>query len=118
MVADDDRLARWARTTMLARGDAIWNLADFLAKIYRGEIPHPPFPSRKTVTKIGRYRLPKWALYEYRRIRNKKMRQNQPLTILRVHEKDHISHSEIERRTNRWKRVLASYDNRKKSCEA
>jgi len=113
MISDNDQLASWARTTMQPRGDAIWNLAEFLAKICRGEIQPPSLPNRKTVTKTGRFRLPKWALYEYRRIRHQKLRRNAAVRILPVHENDHLSPIEIEQRTDKWKHLLACSDNRK-----
>jgi hypothetical protein len=112
MIADDDRLASWAQTTMLTHGDAIWNLAEFLAKICRGNIPSPAFPSRKTVTVPGRFRLPKWALFEYRKIKYKKLRRN-TVPMLRIHENDHISQGEIAQRINKWKQLLACYENEK-----
>ena len=31
--ADNSQLANWARTELLGRGDAIWNLADFVARL-------------------------------------------------------------------------------------
>jgi surface carbohydrate biosynthesis protein len=107
------QLANWARATMLARGDAIWNLADFLARICGGKISLPAFPSRKTVTQIGRFRLPRWALFEYRKIRYKKARRHKPKQILTVHEQDYVDPIVIEQRTSKWKDVLAGYDHRK-----
>lgn len=113
-IADNSQLANWAHTEMLAHGDAIWNLADFLAKLCQGEVRHPPFPSRKIVTRPGRLRLPKWALFEYRRIRHKKVRRNMAADFLpAMHENDHLNQTEIEERTNKWKRVLSGYDYRK-----
>jgi hypothetical protein len=112
----DNRLANWARTTVLAHGDAIRNLADFLAKIFLGKIPPPSLPSRKTVTKLGRFRLPKWALYEYRKIRYRKIRR-QTAKTLRIHENDHISQSEIAQRINKWKQLLACYDENEKPTD-
>jgi len=58
-VTNSNQLASWARKTMLARGDAIWNLAEFLARLCSGEIRRPPFPDRKIGTPPGRLPLPK-----------------------------------------------------------
>ena len=105
----NNRLGIWARTTMMARGDAIWSLADFLARLCMGEIRHPPFATRRSATSAGRFPLPAWFLFEYRRIRWKKKRRIKPSEISVGHEKDVLDPNEVEQRVNRWKRVLADY---------
>ena len=112
--ADNSQLAKWVCTEMLAHGDAIWNLADFLARSCRDEVRYPAFPSRKVVTRPGRLPLPEWALFEYRRIRYKNIRRNMASDALpATHESDHLSQGEIEQRINKWKRVLEAYINAK-----
>jgi surface carbohydrate biosynthesis protein len=105
----DCQLANWARSTMMAHGDAIWNIADYLARLCRGEIQPPPIPSRKSVTLPGRLPLPPWLLFEYRRIRWKGHRRTPPGKIHPEYAKDVVGQDEIEQRVSRWNQVLAGY---------
>ena len=105
------RLGHWARATMMAHGDAVWNVADYLARICRGEIEPPPVPSRKDVTPAGRFPDPtwlSWPLFEYRRIRAKQQRHKLAGRTEPAGE-DAGSQPEMERRVNKWKQVLAAH---------
>jgi surface carbohydrate biosynthesis protein len=117
-IEEDNRLGTWARTTMMAQGDSIWNLVDFLDRICRGEIRCPPFPTRKSATPPGRSWAPTWLLFEYRRICWKRKRRHAATQISHSYEKDVLSHIEIERGINKWRQVLAGYDARKRDRDA
>ena len=112
-VTNHNQLASWARNSMLARGDAIWNLAEFLARLCQGEIKRPPFPNRKIATPPDRLPLPKWAIFEYRRLKYKKSRRKPLPEILDMHQDDQLSQGEIEQRIHKWEHLLADYINGK-----
>jgi len=106
---ENSQLGQWARATMMACGDAIWNLADLLAQIVRGKIRRPPVFPRKIVTAPSRYPLPAWLVFEIRRMRWKAPEPNSTPAISSGHEKDVIDTSEIKQRITKWKQVLADY---------
>ena len=114
--SNSEQLSHWARKNLLSRGDAIWRIADLLAKIVSGEARCPPFPSRTSVIPRVRHAVPPWlapTLFEYRRLRQR-MAQNspkQPDEGVASDDTHHetISPEEIEQRVTRWKGVLKSY---------
>lgn len=107
---DNNQLDSWAQNLILSRGDAIWNLARFLARLCNGQVKCPSLPNRKTVTKAGRLGLPKWALFEYRRIRYNRKRRNQIIKDFVRRENDHLSQLDVLKKANDWKRILSHYD--------
>ena len=109
-VSDNNQLANWAQTVLLAHGDPIWNLADFLAKLCGGEIQYPSFPSRNIVTRPGRLPLPRWASYEYRRLRYNKFRRTVVHKDFVRRENDNLDQEVIDRRTKMWEKILTEWD--------
>lgn len=105
--AADRRLEHWAHNTLMSRGDAIQNLAGYMARLCKGDIPAPSVPPRQSVTPPGRIPLPKWFLFEYRRIRYQKIRQTPAKKIEPEYVKDMVNSAEIENRVSRWGQVLA-----------
>lgn len=105
----NEKLLNWARSSMLARGDAIKNLADFIAGLCRGNIKHPGYARRKNVTQSGRFSIPKWLLFEYRKIRWKNLRRNKVMkNIPSQYEKDNVTQDEINTKLDRWKSLLCT----------
>ncbi len=100
------RLGEWARTTMMANGDAIRNLADYLARICSGEVQPPLLPTIKSATPPSNLPVPPWLLFGYRKFRWLKKRRNPPTEIEPEYRKDIVSPSEIEERVNRWGQIL------------
>lgn len=103
---DPQPLATWARSRFMSRGDAIVGLADHLAQVVRGEVRHPPTPSRLCATAQGdTYRVPKWVWFVFRRSRARFRRivpDARDLSRLR----EFVSSGEIERRIGRWEAIL------------
>lgn len=105
------RLEEWARSVMLSRGDPIWNLADYLARLCHGEIQPPPIPSRKSVTLSGGVPLPSWLRFEYGKLRTK-LFPPELIPLDQVHPEykyDVTSQGEIDGRVRKWSEFLSSY---------
>jgi hypothetical protein len=60
-------LERWAGERMLANGDPIAGLADWLARVYRQEAPLPPPATEAALAPPGRLPLPAAARFAFRR---------------------------------------------------
>lgn len=104
-------IGRWAREHMLGRGDAIWRIAEFLAKCLSTGATVPPIAPRGAVTAPGRLPLPLGLLYEYRRLRDRRKLRD-PSTVAHEvyrHRGDIVAPAEIERRIDRWDDLLAGY---------
>jgi hypothetical protein len=110
LVATGEPLKTWAERTMMSRGDAISNLVDLLASVYRGErpvptppgiagipIPTPKFSASAKRTRILRGRTRRRLARVWRRIRG------QPGD---GHEKDDFHPSDVVRRASKWTQVL------------
>lgn len=111
----DHRLADWSRATMMARGDPISNLADLLAKLSLGQIPHPPTVHRKDIPDPRNRPMPNWLVYQYHRALRKYQHvrvrmNNKQISPERAFEKDLVSRNEIDRRANRWTQLLAAIE--------
>lgn len=63
----DVRLAQWARSALMGRGDPIVRIADELARIRTGSVPIPEPPPWWTITPEARVGIPPRVLYELRR---------------------------------------------------
>jgi hypothetical protein len=63
----DSPLARWARSTLMSRGDPILRIADELARIRAGSAPIPEPPPWWSITKGARFGIPPRIWYELRR---------------------------------------------------
>lgn len=108
---EDDRLSRWARDTMLSRGDPIVSLADFMAQISRGETLRPPVPALEAMSMPPAFNLPlpllaryHWTFRQYQRFRRKIIKL--PIHPNVTHEKELVGQAEVEQRVKRWKSIL------------
>jgi surface carbohydrate biosynthesis protein len=107
--AEQAGLATWARTRFMSRGDSIENLAAYLAAVVAGDRPRPPVPSRLRATAQGDiYVVPKWVWFLFRRMRARFRRMvpdTSDLTVLR----EYLAPAEIDRRVDRWARLLQPF---------
>ena len=109
---DNAAIRQWARSTLMARGDAIANIAEYLAALCSGRAARPDIPEIRDIT--PRWRLtwlpiPSRLLYEYRRILGRKRRCNPRPIIEPEYVKDLVSRNEIERRITKWDMILSGY---------
>lgn len=102
--AEDPRLNDWAHKTMMGRGDAIQNIADFITDLLSGKRDAPLPPSREVATPTLKWipPAPLWSVY--RRVKQK-TRHGQTNGIEPVFVKDAVSPEEIESRLKKWSRV-------------
>ncbi|MDL1894958.1 hypothetical protein FBQ82_01665 [Anaerolineae bacterium CFX7] len=105
----ENRLAAWARRTMMAHGDSISNLADHLAQLLQGNAKRPAIPARHTLVNPSVNRLHSFMRFEKRRIRGRAQRLT-PHPPTTVYEKDVVSSNEIEERVARWAKLLATHN--------
>jgi surface carbohydrate biosynthesis protein len=103
------KVAEWARRTLLSSGDPIGGLADLLACVASGQQACPPPPTRSAVTFPGRFPVPRWAAFEYRRFLHRLKRRaiRDPSKVYQIHSKELVSDDEIRERVERWASVLA-----------
>jgi surface carbohydrate biosynthesis protein len=104
-LAMDDRLAKWARATLMSRGDSISNLADFIASLLCGRIEAPPSPSRAIATPTLSWIPPVWMWSIYRRF---KQGTRHPATsgVEPVSVKDIVEPKGIEENIQKWIHLL------------
>lgn len=105
VVQPDTALTGWARSTFMAHGDAIGNLAAYIAGVATGRVVRAPIPSRHAVTAQGAWpRVPKPVWYVFRRARAyfRHVVPLAPVTTLR----EFVSADEIGARVERWRGVL------------
>jgi hypothetical protein len=101
----DNRLAEWARRSMMAHGDSIQNLAEYLFQLLHGEILSPPPATQKSATPTLKF-IPHptiWKIYNEIRRRLKHGISN---TIAPEYVKDVYSRDEIESRIQKWAQLL------------
>ncbi len=103
---DDVRLEKWARQTMMERGDAIQNIADFITDLLFGRTDAPPPPAREVATPTLKWIPPAPLWSAYRRAKQK-TRHSRTNGIEPVFVKDAVSREEIESRLQKWLRVYA-----------
>jgi hypothetical protein len=65
----DERLAKWARETLMSRGDSISNLAIFIVSLLDGKMDIPPPPSHQIATPTLQWIPPAWMWSVYRRVK-------------------------------------------------
>lgn len=100
-------LERWARSQLMASGDAIEALAAYLLRVVREEVPRPPVPSRLCATAQGNQQwLPKWIWFVMRRLRAS-FRRVLPRTVDVSRLREFVGSEEIDCRVARWVAVLA-----------
>jgi hypothetical protein len=103
----DTRLGQWARSHMMAHGDAVSNLANHLA----GLVQRPPAKNaalrRRLLAPAHPRWQPAWVAFELSRRRGAQHRRTaQPVTTL--YERDVVSSAEISARTQRWQALLGA----------
>ncbi len=103
-------LGEWARSAMLSQGDPILNLVDYLARLCQGKIQRPPIPSKNSVSLPGRFPLPPWLLFEYRKLRLRlQPPEHIPFDQVEPDRKhDVISASDINERVNKWDTFMSN----------
>ena len=105
-VRPDGALAGWARNTLMAHGDAIANIAEYVAAVATGAVERPPVPSWDTATAQGAWpRVPKWVCYAFRRGRAY-YRRVLPSVPDPARLREYVSPEEIAGRIERWRAVL------------
>ncbi len=98
---EDSRLGDWARGTMMRRGDAIRNLADFITTLRSGKKDAPPPPPRAVATPSLKWIPPAMAWSLYRRVKQS-LRFRATDGIEPEFVKDVVSREEIEAHIRRW----------------
>jgi hypothetical protein len=100
-VSIDDPLEKWARQTLMSKGDAIRNLSAYLNKLVRGEVACPPYYLKRDFLTPAKRLLPTtlWRLYRHFSERNR--------PVLPEYLKDVLSPVEIQNRISRWEGILA-----------
>jgi hypothetical protein len=101
-------LARWARDTMMSRGDAILLIADQLARIRRREVPVPSRASWQSLTVPSLRPVPRRVAFEFRRHVRTRF-QTLPREIPGETRQDVAAVQEIPDRVRRWGTVLDDY---------
>jgi surface carbohydrate biosynthesis protein len=99
-------LNRWTRARMLSRGDAIENLARFLADL-RGGAMNRPRLRPGSLLPPGRGARPAWLEFENLRRSGQRARRTADPNISPLYESDLVSAAEIHHRVQRWGQVLA-----------
>lgn len=108
--ADSLPLVEWARSRVMAHGDAIRNLANHLATMVRGDVPLPGPVSRADaveVRKVGPFSIPRALLYELRRFRHRGHRRRPSAVVEPEYVPDLAGEREVEARIARWADILA-----------
>jgi hypothetical protein len=102
-----NRIGTWARTTMMSRGDAIANLARFLADVRQGRAAKPPRARYGSLTFKKKHRwMPDWVWFQQHRRQGWAKRRAQPEDISPFYEMDRFQASDLEARVRRWGLVL------------
>lgn len=101
----DDRLAKWARDTLMSRGDSIANLADFIASLLNGKIDLPPFPKPEIATPTLRWIPPAWIWSIYRQLKQE-VRHPTTSGVELGFVKDAVKPKVIERNIQKWTHLL------------
>jgi surface carbohydrate biosynthesis protein len=104
----ENRLGAWARRGMMANGDSIVNLADYLARVLRRQTTRPAPPSRRAILGDSDNRLRAFMRFEKRRRQGRAQRLS-PRPLSRVYEKDVVPYAEINARVARWAERLAQH---------
>lgn len=99
------RLRDWAHTTMMGQGDAIHNLAYFIADLLLEKLALPPRPTREIATPSLKW-IPPIAIWSlYRRIKQH-LRFRETSGIEPVFVKDAVTCEEIDLRIQRWSHLF------------
>ncbi len=101
-------LSTWARTHLMSHGDSIWNLANLLGKLSRGNLAPLPAPTRRSLMLPGTP-LP-WLSFEVQRYRSYKRWRQAPRQPHPKYQRDMLPPAEVEMRAARWSQVLGDYE--------
>ena len=113
-ILPDPRLGDWARATMMPQGDAIRGLADFFARLSRGQAPRPAPPPRASLSLPAEFNLPSSLLFEYHKVLRSYQRFRRKLLKTPVrpnptHERELVGQAEIARRIECWQDLLSNH---------
>jgi surface carbohydrate biosynthesis protein len=106
-ISENPELKYWAHSSMMAKGDPIHNLTDYLAKFLQDEIEVPPPLPYKTVAFWFKVIPPAWMWSLYRRL---KLFLRHPVTggVDPNYLKDYVSQNGIRTRVQKWMYLLTS----------
>jgi surface carbohydrate biosynthesis protein len=102
----DTRLTDWARETMMSRGDAIRNLAKFIADLLSGRRNAPLPPAPESATPSLKW-IPPAALWSVYRRAKQRLRFSQTNGLEPEFVKDVVTRDDINERIRKWSRLLA-----------
>lgn len=102
-------LARWARETLMGRGDPILLIADQLARIRHRQVPIPAPAPWRSITLPSNYRLPPRLVFELRRHVINVLRPSTRRPIEAELRDDVAAAREVPARVKRWQPILADY---------
>jgi surface carbohydrate biosynthesis protein len=108
--ADSLALADWAKSRVMARGDAIRNLARHLTAMVEGDVAVPPRLSRADAVlsrSIGPFPVPRTLLYGVRRVRHREIRRRPSGNVEPEYVPDLAGELEAEARIARWAEILS-----------
>ena len=103
----ENRLGAWARSTLMANGDSIWNLAQFVADLFSGRIEPPP-PATYRSLMPPEFHFPRLA-FEYYKFRTREHRRSRPKAINPKYEKDLLTPQQLAQRIEKWRVCLDGY---------
>lgn len=101
----DERLAKWARSTLMSQGDSISNLADFIASLLTGKADLPPLPDREIATPGLRWIPPDWMWSLYRQLKQE-VRHLETGGVEAGFVKDVVKPDMIESNITKWTDLL------------
>jgi surface carbohydrate biosynthesis protein len=101
----DDRLAKWARGTLMSRGDSIANLADFIASFLNGKVEAPLSSEPEIATPTLRWIPPAWLWSMYRRLKQE-VRHPETSGMEPGFVKDAVEPKVIESNIQKWTHLL------------
>lgn len=108
-LAESTELAKWARSGMMANGDPISGLADYLQELANGNRSAPPPVARRHAAprgRLGRLGIPRAALFEGRRLLYRQRRRRPSERIEPEYLPDLAGEEEVEERIQKWSTLL------------
>ncbi|NOZ71206.1 MAG: hypothetical protein GXP38_04720 [Chloroflexi bacterium] len=103
----ESHLGQWARSTLMANGDSIWNLAQFVADLYTSRIGPLPPPTYRSLMP-PEFRFPRLA-FAYHKFRGRKRRHTMPKAINPKYERDLLTKEQLQQRMARWRACQLDY---------
>jgi surface carbohydrate biosynthesis protein len=107
------RLRQWARSTLFSHGDPIQGLVTLFDQLLSGHSLNPPKATWRQLELSSTFGLTGWPLatyLKYYRRYERLRRRIFPRVIIPSHtyEKDLISEEDVQRRLERWRKILTS----------